>query len=500
MRATLHGERGSILVTTLVLTMVMLTVGLSLLALVDVQGTASVRQRQGDTALNLAESALAATTFVLGSDWPETPSPGRPWTQVATCGQQRIGGGVSPTADASSTAGRIERVVARGWAARSGSEQAAWSVNICDAGAAGAWSPALLARPPYDATGRRTKVQPDGTTIAVRQLWVRATGTVDGRTRTVASLVQTDESPAFPSGYGVLAGRMGFINGLNSVTDSILGDKTALGTLTQWLLGTSPMITGKVGIRCGLLTHLCLDSISSTLTTIPLLDQLGVTNGQVVQYGSATATAPGGIDQLRRRAASRSAYVESVADGAPCVPAGTSVSATSVVFVEQVGDGAGTCVIPADTDRAIGTVVVGRGRMRVTPPAKGTATLTGVLYALNRQDEKLRDVIRIDRNAKVRGAVFADQGGIVSVSAPNFSLSAAICESEILGWLCFLAPVTGLLDLVLDVLGVNQLLTVLLPQLNATGPVITYDPAVVSQQVVFGSSGAVQHTFHQVNG
>lgn len=493
-----HDDRGIALVTSIVLMMVMLGLGLAMLSVVDTQGKAAGEQRDGDAAFNLADAALSSTAFVLSHNWPEAAAAAQPWSQAPDCGHELIAGGVADSED-STMPGQIQRLVHQASAARGGPPGASWSVRVCDAGNEPTWSSVLLTRPPFDATGRRVLTDPNGNRFMVRRLWVRAQATVNGATRAAASLVQVSEIPAFPAGYGILAGRMAFLNGLNVTTDSILGDKTALGSLTNALLGTRPMVTGQIGVRCGLLSELCLDSVAATLTGIPLLTSTGLANGEVTQYGSATAVPQDTVRLLRERAARAGTYVPHIAAGSTCLPSGVSPNAGGVVFVESVGTGKDTCTLAAGPAGPMGTVIVGSGRISVTAPnPHAVTTFTGVIYALNTQADRQAAVVTLNQGVQVKGGVFVDGGGTVAIYPPSFSLTQTLCNSILGPVLCLLTPVTGLLDAILGVLGVNRLLTMLLPQLSTYGPIVQYDADTVAGQTVFGSSGAVQGTFRQV--
>lgn len=398
-----------------------------------------------------------------------------------------------------SLAGAIQRLVAQTSSVRNGPADATRTLKACDAGNEVTWSPALLTRPAYDATGRRVLIDPSGNQFLARRLWVRATAKVRGVTRAVASMVQVSETSAFPLGYGILAGKLAFLNGVNAVTDCVLGDKAALGTLTNALLGTTPTVTGHIGVRCGLLSDLCVDAVASTLTGIPLLTDTALANGEITQFGSPTTVPANTVRLLRERSVRAGTYDSQIANGAPCIPAGLTPTATSVLFIETVGDGKGTCQLPVSSARAVGTIIVGSGRVNVTAPTTtSTTAVTGVIYGLNNQNDRLAPVVTINSGAKVIGGVYADGGGVVAIHPPSFSLTDTLCKSILGPVLCLLTPVTGLLDALLRAGGVNQLLTMLLPHLSTYGPAVQYDAATVGANTVFGSSGAVQGTFRQV--
>ncbi|HEV2819075.1 MAG TPA: hypothetical protein VGW11_01070, partial [Solirubrobacteraceae bacterium] len=70
MRHRITAQDGSALVTALLLTMIMLTVGLASLAQVDVQQEQSGVERIRETTFNLGEGVLNAQIFALSQRWP----------------------------------------------------------------------------------------------------------------------------------------------------------------------------------------------------------------------------------------------------------------------------------------------------------------------------------------------------------------------------------------------------------------------------------------------
>jgi Tfp pilus assembly protein PilX len=62
----LRDERGTVIVTAVMMLMIMVSIGLAVLSQVDTQTTQSRKERERESAFNLAEAALSAQTFVLG--------------------------------------------------------------------------------------------------------------------------------------------------------------------------------------------------------------------------------------------------------------------------------------------------------------------------------------------------------------------------------------------------------------------------------------------------
>ena len=62
----MRDERGTVIVTAVMMLMVMVALGLAVLSQVDTQTTQSRKERERESSFNLAEAALSAQTFVLG--------------------------------------------------------------------------------------------------------------------------------------------------------------------------------------------------------------------------------------------------------------------------------------------------------------------------------------------------------------------------------------------------------------------------------------------------
>ncbi len=518
MKARLRDQQGFALATAIVLMAAMLATGAALLVVVDVQGHTSVRERQGDSAFNLAEGTLNAAAFVLSRSWPETAVAGQ-------CGSVTSTGTLTAvTLPATTFATRVQNRLYTDFASNSDNTGATWKVNVCDdTSNATSWDSSLLTGAAYDANGSVT-------TTGARRLWVRAQASVrDGttggtRTRAVAGLVQVNQVPALPGKYTLLSG--GISTDFTTTTNAVLNNSLT-GPLLNSLTGFSKLLSadtvvgspdaspngGRVGIRCGLTAGLsCLGS--GTLAALSQVDLANLLSAKYVHFRTPTAASSDAIDVFRARAKAAGAagtYYSTLANGASCLPSTTN---TSVVFVEQVGtDGDGTCNI--STSSSAPMLVVGSGRVKVTGPASLSAThtvFTGVIYALNNQrltinDTTQREVVRIENDSKVVGGVYADgSSGRVGVY-PLLDLLAIIqtgsplCPAGLVDTLTcaplrLLGNALGLNDL-LNAFGLSAVVSALTPQIsNYTA--IEDRASVVSAITTYGSSGTVTGTFRQV--
>ena len=505
MTRRLRGEQGWVLVTAMLLMSAMLAAGLAVLSIVDTQSGASATERVSDSTFNLAEGVLNSDSFLLSRNWPEVASQ-TPAGTAAACGTQSYSGTVV-AALPTNVAGQIQNLLAGSYSGGDYTNGAGWKINICDdTGRTTTWDDSLLTGPAYDANG------PDPTTH-IRRMWVRAqagtlpTNTVPPityrRNRAVVALVQVNANGAVPGKYGMLAG--GFSTDLTATTGALTSG--VLSGLVQSLTGSDQLIkpdaadpgSGKIGVRCSVLSACvtgAFTALGSGLDTFLL-------GNDFIQYGSPTAASDDTIAQLRKQAQASGTYYASVASGANCLPA--SPDPTKVYFVEKVGTGDQICNV--STTATVKGLIVGSGRISIS----GNSTvLTGVIYALNRQrltlgDTGTREVVAINGGAKVVGAVYADgASGKVGIYPPPLNVTT-LCTTLLPGILNVLTcntlnalGVTGLLNGLVSLLGINAVVTGLLPQLSSYGPAIQDKASVVSALTVYGSSGTIAGTFREV--
>jgi Tfp pilus assembly protein PilX len=504
-------EEGIALVTVIVLVTMMLIMGFAMLAVVDTQTAQTRTERRSETAFNVAEAALNAQAFLLGRNWPQTaaqmPNPGAPATP---CSSQTMDGTLDkPVATANlSLRDQVQSIMAQTF--EQSTSGAHWWVTTCAEGGRDAWDQSLLSGNAFDTS----------TSTGVRRMWVRAEGHVGDRRRAVVALVQAGQQPVFPDNLAVVTGKFGA--DLRTTTGQALGGSA--GALLEKLTGSAshPVIEGPIGLRCTLLDQTallgCLSALFKTTTGLgqPLNKLLQAND--FVDFEDDAAISAQQLTALRQQAQGTSTYYPktdggagTVANGAPCLPA---ASAGKVVFIEQVGDGTGQCVLDTTGNVSAKALVVGSGSVLV----KGTGTFTGVLYALHRTALPADDV-RVEGPAKVVGAVFVDDnpdlgsnrhGSLLTVP-PMINLQTALnsivaglplCKVPIVGPVtcAIVSNTSATVDTILSTLGISAtvLATAILPQLDPSTPTITYNANVVHAVTTFGDSAVVSGTFRQV--
>lgn len=515
----LRTEDGIALVTTIILTSVMLIMGWAILGLVVTQTGQTSTERRGESAFNLAEATLNANAFLLGRSWPQTPVAG-------TCGNNELTDNLDPTQAATTPlAQQIKSILTQTYDGSGTPTASNWWVMACAEGGRDSWDDSLRNGLSYDTAPN---------TLGPRRMWVRAEAHVNGRKRAVVGLVQAAHQPTFPANLAVVTGALGAdvrSTANQALTGSIVGP-----LLTNLLGGSGKPIAGKVGLRCSLLDNTavlgCLSGLykATSLTTLSSL----LHANDYVDFPSDKAVSPLNVAQLRQQAITTGTYFANVAVGASCLPAG---STGKVVFIEQVGNGTGSCVLNTASGAQAAALVVGSGGVRVTRAGDGSCpagavttttgpgTFRGIIYALHDKAIAANPTtnpngvdVRIECGSRVFGAVFADDNpklgaakhGQVEVVPPPIDLTTIIsnlplCQGLAGGIVCapVLAIAGGPVDAVVNLLatlGVNAttLAAAIVPQLNQSLPAVTYNNTIVKAVTTFGDSGVVNGTFREV--
>ena len=558
-------ERGAALVVALLSAAVMLALGIGLLSIVDTQASQSGTERTRDRAFNLAESVLNSQAFVLGRNWPATAPVGNPSCNAASAGFADTVGttGLTPASAVPATgSAQPGALVAAGTPldattrlraninasyTDSAYAGATWQVNLCDDNAGSTvWNDTLLTNKAYDVTPNN-------------YVWVRAQATVGGKTRVVVGLVNVRAKYPLNSKYGLVSGNTN--EDVPTAVSALTGTATSLITsITNGLITTNPPVapdaaypvpqSGVTGVRCGLLDHVaigktCITGAIAALAAIPLVDTL-VTQGRFEQYPSVSSTSGDSIGQLRKQAKTSPGVYMATAPGGSSVATApscgiTGATSSSVVFIEQVGTGDQYCVVDVSGGVTYKALIIGSGRVIIrgngatlaynaTP---GSANLfTGVVYALNLQTADQtqatpqKELVRIEKGARVKGAVHADgKNSTVGIVPPDFDTTALVNGLLCPGVLCALAPtlnglfgvlgVTGTVNalingtclvslpilgctVALPGLGLNAVLGGITSQLSTYGSAIHSDVATINALTVYGASGVAPGSFRDL--
>ena len=561
MRRLRDGEVGSALITALIATFLMLALGLALLSIVDTQANESADERTRDRSFNLSESVLNSYAFVLGRNWPSaapTPNPscaangagfadtiGTPGltSGLTVAGAVPTNGNALPgplqLASAPLTATTRLRPNLNASYTDVAYDDATWQVNVCDdIEGSTVWDAGtLLSNKTYDLNDND-------------KVWVRAQSTVAGKTRTVTGLVEVRKSAAQQAKYGLVAGNVS--EDLGALASTIT-NTSLTSSLTGTLLSPAapPVLpdplyplpaSGVTGVRCGLLENItevktCVKGAIGAAAHVPLVNTL-VNQDRFEQYPSQSSTTADAIGQLRTQAKTSPGVYMQTALGANTAAAApscaiTGATADSVVFIEKVGTGDQYCYVDVSTSVTYKALVIGSGRVvirgtdTITPYDTATTNrLTGVIYALNLQttdhsaSTPTREVIRIEKGARVKGATHADgKNATIGLVAPEFDTDALVnalipCSDlatcalrttlKALGISALVNELTSgscllrVLTCVVPGPSVSSVLASLTTQLSGYGSAIRSDVATIEALTVYGASGVTPGTFRDL--
>lgn len=379
-RQTRRGDDGGwVLLTSVMMLGLMLVISASVLGIVNTQLGEAKTQRVRETAFNLAEAGLNAQIFSLARDWPGA---GAATNQYPTCTS-------SVNSNRCPTTTQITNLIPSGEAAG-----ATWQTVVRDNGTPGTASfysdPLVLAQPAYDANK-------DG------QLWVRATATALGKTRTVVALVRAEQQDEDIPHGALITGRLDISNmGNKTIIDGTAG--AGVATAVVRCVPVPNETTSCLGHAVG---RPPIGNTVAALTTY--LGKQLTPNVASTGYAGGPAMTPEARARLKATAISDGTYFTT------CPPTLTG----HVVYIEAgdctyVGnDVFNSAADPGMVLMATGTLYLG-----------GTTVFNGVLYHANLANST-GPVMQLQGNTNVIGGVLVDGDGttIAGSSKVNIQLS-----------------------------------------------------------------------------
>jgi hypothetical protein len=362
-------EHGYAVVTALVLTTFMLTIGLAAFGFVDTQQKESGTERERESRLNLTEGALSSQIFLLSRNWPESAASAYPATCTETSTDQKCPNATQLKSHFSAVDFKLNPT---------------WTVQVVDnPGAEGRFysdsllNPAVAAK--WDASGPQGV--PDG------EMWVRAEGLLDGRKRVVVARVRAarEELP-LPMNAAFVAGSIRAANSGNKV-----------------------IVTGGGIVRCSNGVN-GQDPPSRNGNNCEGFDP-----GQVVGAVTPDTDTPAhimpssAVESLRAMAQARGTYFP---DSCPANPSG------EVVFVEK-----GNCKYPSgmtvNSPTKPGMFIVYDGTIEVN--GNQNVIWYGIIYGYNAQNSN-GTVVDVSGNADIHGAVYVDGAGVLTTGSSKSNL------------------------------------------------------------------------------
>lgn len=372
-------DGGWVLLTSVMLLSAMFVLSTAVVQIVDVQSGQAKRQRVRETAFNLAEAALNAQIFSLSRDWPGA---GSATNQYPNCT------GASGSTRCPSNA-QVVSLIPSGEAA-----SATWGTTVRDNGGASAATfyqdSTVLAQPGYDANG-------DG------QVWVRATATAEGKTRTLIGLIRAEQQEEDIPHAALITGRLDISN----MGNKIIIDASAGSGLPTAMVRCTPVL----GELTSCLGHpIGLGPIGNTLAALnTYLGRQLSPNVTTTGYTGGAAMTPEARARLRATAIADGTYYAS------CPPN----LAGHVVYI-AAGDCSYTGNTTYNTAANPGVVLMESGSLYIG----GTVNYNGILYHAN-LGNSTGTAITIQGNATIIGGVLVDGPGltIAGSSKTNIQLS-----------------------------------------------------------------------------
>jgi Tfp pilus assembly protein PilX len=369
MRYRLHDEQGWALLTAILLMTIMLGTILTVATYVDGQTKLGADSRKRETAFNMTEAALNGQIFALSQQWPGAGAATNTALQYPTCTQ-------ASTDSHCPNAAALSKLIASPDATN-----ALWQTVVRDNGGSSPnfYSDTLtLGQPAYDAN-------------LDKQLWVRATSTARGKTRTMVTLVRVEEQQEDLPHASIIANRL---------SDSNNGNKTLVN------MTNSTGANGFIGVRCTPVpgeTLTCLGQPRPETGDWPtslVQTQLSPYDGHIqTAYPQGNLVSPSARARLKQRAIEDSSYY------ATC-PAALPTTAT-VIWIDS-----GDCHFQGTDSTSAEMLVINTGSIEFL----GNRDFTGVIYAIN-STNRTDSVVMLHGNGHVFGGVLVEGDGGVDVGS-----------------------------------------------------------------------------------
>jgi Tfp pilus assembly protein PilX len=228
-----QGERGWVLVTAISLLAIMMLVALATVSIVDTQQKRTRQQRERESSLNLAETALYEQGFKLGSGWPATSAVAAP-----DCSSTAVTTGCPTNTQVVSNSTNIDTQAGTTWTTmvrdNGGQLANAWQAAYADSTQSGTVSGVAYSCGPcnYDANGDK-------------KVWVRAQAIVRGRKRTVVATMRLEKLGESVPESAVVAGGINTTNSGNQKKIYAIGSQVVV----RCNPGTSDCVSDQTAIQ-----------------------------------------------------------------------------------------------------------------------------------------------------------------------------------------------------------------------------------------------------------
>jgi hypothetical protein len=365
----LSDERGSTVVTAMLVMFVLVAFATTLAAFVDSDQADSRRERERESSFNLTEGALNAQIYQLSTRWPsasadESPYPGSctPGSTHPDCPNGAAIQSNFTTVDHAPTTTQ-------------------WETQVRDNGGASPnyWSDDLLTTQlTYDANEDNF-------------LWVRAEAVVRGRTRVLVALVEAENVTLNFPRAALVSGHFQTSNNGNKV----IIDTNGVG---------NQFLPGDIIVRCALTSPGCASYDANKGQIEPNTVQSNPEQPRAVSVEA--------LDQLRARAKAEGNYY------AGCAPSLAGDEPGELVFMEYADACQYNGNAVYNTVQKPGYVVIARGTIAKT---NGTADFHGIIYHAN-LDNLATNVITLTGNISIFGSIVIDGPGGLSAGSSKVNL------------------------------------------------------------------------------
>ena len=363
-------DRGSTIVTAMMVLFVLLAFATSLAAFVDSDQADSRRERELESSVNITEGVLNAQIYQLSTRWPSATADESPYP--ASCTADSTAADCPNGSAIRSNFTTVDHAPAT----------TQWETQVRDNGGASPnfWSDELITtQPSYDANDDNF-------------LWVRAAGVVHGRPRALVALVEAENVALnFPRAT-LVAGH--FVTSNN-------GNKVIIDTNGA----SNQFIPGDIIVRC--------DPVTAPDCAGYVADK-GQIEPDTVESNpdQPRAVSVEALDQLRVRAKAEGNYYTG------CAPSLAGDQPGELVFMENAQACEYNSNAIYNTAQKPGYVVIARGTIAKT---NGTIDYYGIIYHAN-LDNLTTHVITLTGHISVYGSIVIDGPGGLSAGSSKLNL------------------------------------------------------------------------------
>jgi type IV pilus assembly PilX-like protein len=416
MYSRLRSEEGWTLVTAIILMTIMLGVGLATASMVDTQAKQSAGTRQRDTAFNLAEAALNAQVYALSLRWPgygyNVATAYRSYACAGTGAEPTLG---SPPANQQQLVTAVPVCPSPATLARLvnnvDAQGASWRTWVYDDPSSTAsaadrgkfYSDALVAAGDSITTPAGTVPTAAGVGYDSNKdgrLWVKASATARGHTRTLVSLVKVDTFQQDVMNTALLAGSLDFSNNGNHS-----------GYFIDQSSGTGANV---ITVRCDPATP-----PSATCLGYPASDRnwsaeiggaINPPNYGAVPSAPNALDAPA-LDALMGVALTDQTYYDNLGPRT-CSQLSSPPSFTfNVLYIKDCGLISWSSNATLNSPEAPGIVILDNTRLRVT----GNVSINGIVYA--RRPPAESPTVEMKGCSQIAGGLIIDDMGAASIGS-----------------------------------------------------------------------------------